>query len=90
MKQIMKRVRSRTPSFFARLRNISLAAVALATALLTAPVALPAVVTSVAGYLFTAGTVATVISQLTVEGGEETGASPNADSKGGTHGSTPS
>lgn len=90
MKQIMKRVRSRTPSFFARLRNISLAAVALATALLTAPVALPAVVTSVAGYLFTAGTVATVISQLTVEGGEETGASPNAGSKGGADGSTPS
>lgn len=89
MKQIMKRVRSRTPSFFSRLRNISLVMAGLATALLTAPVALPAVITTVAGYLFTAGTVASVISQLTVQGEGETGPLPNAGSKGGADGSTP-
>lgn len=90
MKQLMKRARSKTPSFFSRLRNISLVVVGLATALLTAPVVLPAVITSVAGYLFTAGTVASVISQLTVQGEEEAETSPNPSSKGGADGSTPS
>lgn len=87
MKQLMKRVRSRTPSFFSRLRNISLVVVGLATALLTAPVVLPAVITSVAGYLFTAGTVASVVSQLTVQGEEAADTSPKPSAKGGVDGS---
>lgn len=43
----------------------------LATAsgvLLTAPIALPAIVTTIAGYIATAGLVATAVSQVTVEG----------------------
>lgn len=87
MKQIMQRARAQTPSFFSRLRNISLVAVAVATALLTAPLVLPALVTTAAGYLFTAGTVASVISQLTVQGeGVETPQNPS--SKGGADGNT--
>jgi hypothetical protein len=37
-------------------------------ALLMAPVALPAIVTSIAAYIAVAGSVATAISQVTVEG----------------------
>lgn len=87
MKQLMQRARSRTPSFFSRLRNISLVVVGLATALLTAPVVLPAVITSVAGYLFTAGTVASVVSQLTVQGEEEAETPQKPSAKGGADGS---
>jgi len=87
MKQIMQRARARTPSFFSRLRNISLVAVAVATALLTAPLVLPELVTTAAGYLFTAGTVASVISQLTVQG-EGVEAPQNPSSEGGADGNT--
>ncbi len=65
MKQIRKRVAANTPPFFQQLRNGALLVTGIATALLTAPVSLPALVTTVAGYLVTAGSVATVISQLT-------------------------
>lgn len=88
MKKIIQRARAKTPSFFSSLRNISLVAVALATALLTAPVAMPAMVTVVAGYLLTAGTVASAISQLTVQE-EEPAASPKPPSKGGDAGNIP-
>ena len=65
MKQIRKRVAAKTPPFFQQLRNGALLVTGIATALLTAPVSLPALVTTIAGYLVTAGSVATVISQLT-------------------------
>lgn len=65
MKQIRKRVVAKTPPFFQQLRNGALLVTGIATALLTAPVSLPALVTTIAGYLVTAGSVATVISQLT-------------------------
>ncbi|WP_068244318.1 hypothetical protein, partial [Hydrotalea flava] len=55
-----------TPVFFKRLRSVALVVTAVATALLTAPVSLPPLVMSAAGYLLTAGTVAGAISQLTV------------------------
>jgi hypothetical protein len=65
MKQIRKRVVAKTPPFFQQLRNGALLVTGIATALLTAPISLPALVTTIAGYLVTAGSVATVISQLT-------------------------
>lgn len=66
-KNILQRAKAPTPPFFTRLRNIALALAATATALLTAPVALPVAVTTAAGYLLTAATVASAISQLTVK-----------------------
>jgi hypothetical protein len=78
MKQIRKRVVAKTPPFFQQLRNGALLVTGIATALLTAPVSLPAVVTTIAGYLVTAGSVATVISQLTTD--SDSGSPP-----GGTH-----
>lgn len=56
-----------TPRFFQTLRNAGLAVAAIGTTLLTAPVALPAVVVKIAGYLAVAGAVASTISQTAVK-----------------------
>lgn len=66
MQHIIKRARAQTPPFFAKLRNIGIAITAAATALLAAPVVLPAALTTAVGYLLTVGAVAGTISQLTV------------------------
>ena len=65
------RLQSPTPKFFRKIRNAGLILGAIGTALLTAPVALPAVVTAAAGYLVTAGLVASAISTATVKKVEE-------------------
>lgn len=56
-----------TPKFFRALRAIGLSLVAAGGALVAAPVALPAVVLTIAGYLTVAGTVMTAVSQAAVE-----------------------
>lgn len=56
-----------TPSFFKKIRNIGLALAAISATLLTAPVALPAVVVKIAGYLAVAGGVMSTISQTAVK-----------------------
>ncbi|RKD12500.1 hypothetical protein BCY91_12715 [Pelobium manganitolerans] len=73
MKQINKklgivgRLKSPTPKFFKTIRNIGLALGAVGATLLTAPVALPTGLLTVAGYLATAGLVASAISQSVQE-----------------------
>ena len=62
---IIKRVKSPTPKFFKVLRNIGLVLAALGGTILAAPVALPVIVTSAAGYLAVAGGVISAVSQLT-------------------------
>ena len=62
---IIKRVKSPTPKFFKVLRNIGLVLAAVGGTILAAPVALPVIVTSVAGYLAVAGGVISAVSQLT-------------------------
>lgn len=64
---IIKRVKTPTPKFFKVLRNVGLALVAVGGTILTAPVALPVIVTSVAGYLAVAGGVISAVSQLTTD-----------------------
>ena len=66
--KIIQRVKVPTPKFFKKLRNISLIIATLGTSLLAAPVALPAVVLKIAGYLAVAGGVAGTVSQTAVEG----------------------
>jgi len=56
-----------TPTFFKRLRNAGLLLTAVSTIILTAPVALPAVCVTVAGYAAVAGGIASAISQSAVE-----------------------
>ena len=62
---IIKRVKSPTPKFFKVLRNIGLILAAVGGTILAAPVALPVIVTSAAGYLAVAGGVISAVSQLT-------------------------
>jgi uncharacterized membrane protein HdeD (DUF308 family) len=62
---IIKRVKTPTPKFFKVLRNIGLALVAVGGTILTAPVALPVIITTVGGYLAVAGGVLSAVSQLT-------------------------
>ena len=63
---IKKRITAPTPKFFKVLRNVGLVLAAIGGTILTAPIALPVVVTSVGGYLVVAGGVASAVSQLTV------------------------
>ncbi len=63
----IKRAKAPTPKFFKVLRNIGLALAAVGGTVLAAPIALPVVVTSVAGYLTVAGGVISAVSQLTTE-----------------------
>ena len=64
---IIKRAKAPTPKFFKVLRNIGLVLATIGGSVLAAPVVLPAVVTTVAGYVFVAGGVVSAVSQLTTE-----------------------
>lgn len=56
-----------TPPFFRKLRNIGLVLVAVSATIVAAPIALPAVLIKVAGYLAIAGTVASTVSQAATQ-----------------------
>jgi hypothetical protein len=64
---LLQRATAPTPKFFKTLRTIGITLAAVAAAVLGAPVTLPAIVTTVAGYLGLAATVATTVSQFTVD-----------------------
>ncbi len=55
-----------TPPFFKKLRTIGLVVAAAGAAILAAPVALPAVLVTMGGYLVVAGSVATAMSQAAI------------------------
>lgn len=63
---VVERTKSATPKFFRVLRSIGLALLALSGSVIAAPVVLPTVVVSVAGYLAVAGGVLSAVSQMTV------------------------
>jgi uncharacterized membrane protein HdeD (DUF308 family) len=64
---VVERTKSPTPKFFRVLRSIGLALLALSGSVIAAPVVLPTVVVSVAGYLAVAGGVISAVSQMTVD-----------------------
>lgn len=66
MESITKRMSKPTPRFFKILRNVGLTLAGISAAIITAPVALPAIVVKIAGYLAVAGTVAGTVSQTAV------------------------
>lgn len=66
MKKLLQRIQEPTPKFFRKLRNIGLALTAVSSVIVTAPVSLPALVVSVAGYLAVAGSIASAVSQAAV------------------------
>lgn len=67
MNEITERIKSPTPKFFKKIRTIGLTLGAIGGALLTAPITLPATVVTIAGYLATAGIVASAISTVAKE-----------------------
>lgn len=67
MKQIVNRLQKPTPTFFKKIRNIGLALAAVSATILASPVALPALVVKIAGYLAVAGGVMSTVSQTAVK-----------------------
>lgn len=63
---IVERAKAPTPKFFKVLRSVGLALLAISGTILTAPIALPVVLVSVAGYAAVAGGVLSAVSQITV------------------------
>ena len=64
---IFKRAKAPTPKFFRMLRTIGLSLATAGAAIIAVPIALPAMLTTIAGYLLVAGSVASAVSQLTIE-----------------------
>jgi len=64
---IAERVKAPTPKFFKTLRTIGLGLAALGGGILAAPVAVPAAVVTIAGYVALAGGVMTAVSQTAVD-----------------------
>jgi hypothetical protein len=62
---VIQRAKAPTPKFFKILRNIGLALVALGGSIISAPIALPLAVVSMAGYATVAGSILSAVSQLT-------------------------
>ena len=66
MKKIINRAKAPTPKFFKVLRTVGLALAAVGGTILAAPIALPAIVTTIGGYVAVAGGVLSAASQLTI------------------------
>ncbi|QBQ41274.1 hypothetical protein E2P86_08940 [Sphingobacterium psychroaquaticum] len=64
---IVDRVRAPKPKLFRVLRSVGLALAAVGGVLITAPVALPAAVVTLGGYLTVSGAVLSAVCQVTVD-----------------------
>lgn len=64
---VVERVKAPTPKFFKTLRTIGLAMAAVGGAILAAPIAVPAALITIAGYVTLAGGVMTAVSQTAVD-----------------------
>ena len=60
-----------TPKFFQFVRNIGLILATVSAAVFASPVALPAIITNIAGYVAVAGGVMTAVSQTAVKNEKE-------------------
>lgn len=63
---MQERMTMPVPKFFKKVRNIGLLLGAIGGAILGAPIALPASIVTVAGYLVTAGLVSSAVSSVAV------------------------
>jgi hypothetical protein len=64
---IIDRLKSPTPKFFRVLRNVGLGLAAAGGVIVASPIAIPAIVVTIGGYLIVAGSVATAVSQAVTE-----------------------
>ena len=71
MNNIINRMADKTPKFFKQLRTIGLARVTASATLAAAPIELPALVNTIAGYVAVAGSVMGAVSQTAVMNEEE-------------------
>lgn len=71
MKKTKGRLQQPPPPYFRKLRNVMGAVGAIGAAVLAAPVSLPSMVVTAAGYAFVIGIVGATISQLPTEGNEK-------------------
>lgn len=80
---VIQRLKAPTPKFFKILRTVGLALAAAGATVVAAPIALPAAIITVGGYLTVAGAVATAVAQSAVKKEEEheggDGSSPDGD-----------
>jgi ABC-type xylose transport system permease subunit len=65
-----ERLAAPTPKFFRKLRTIGVILGSIGAAIIASPIALPAAIVGVAGYLVTAGSVIAAVSSTTVDFGE--------------------
>ncbi|CAG5086044.1 cytochrome P450 [Parvicella tangerina] len=70
LKSYFKRCGEETPPFFKKMRLVGLVIAAAGTSIVAAPVVLPAIVTTIGGYLIVGGTVVSAMSQAVVEDAE--------------------
>ena len=63
---LVKRVTTKTPLFFKKVRNLGLILAAVSGAVLAAPVALPTAIVAAAGYVALVGGVMSAVSQTAV------------------------
>ncbi len=68
--KLIDRLTAPTPKFFRVLRNVGLGLAAAGGILVASPIAIPALVVTIGGYMIVAGSVATAVSQAvtTTEG----------------------
>jgi len=64
---VIARAKAPTPKFFRILRTVGLALAAAGGTILAAPVTLPALVVTIAGYATVAGSIMTAVSQTAVK-----------------------
>lgn len=67
---IVERVKAPTPKWFKIVRTIGITLTAVGGAILAAPVAIPATIVTVAGYLTLGGTIATAVAQTAIQAEE--------------------
>jgi len=62
---LINRAKAPTPKFFQKLRSIGMIVAAIGGAIVTAPVTLPVVISTIGGYIALAGGVISAMSQIT-------------------------
>ena len=67
---LVERVKAPTPKWFKIVRAIGITLTAVGGAILTAPVAIPTTIVTVAGYLALGGTIATAVAQTAIQAEE--------------------
>lgn len=71
MNTLIDRLNQPTPKFFQKLRNAGMAMAAIGATIIGVPMALPAILVKIAGYLTLAGGVMSSVSQAAVKDDNE-------------------